>query len=100
MIQIGKTLKGAPAQLSGGEKQRVSIARALSNNPEIILADEPTGSLDQRNGLKIMKIFKELNEKGKTIIMVTHDKNLSSYATNATRVIKVVDGKIVNISEK
>lgn len=98
LINVGmiEKIKCFPSQLSGGEKQRVSIARALSNNPEIILADEPTGSLDQQNGLKIMKIFKELNEKGKTIIMVTHDKKLSKYAT---RVIKVVDGKIVNISD-
>jgi ABC-type lipoprotein export system ATPase subunit len=80
-----------PIQLSGGEKQRIAIARALSNKPKVILADEPTGSLDQKNGLKIMEILKELNRQGKTIIMVTHDKELSRYAT---KIIKIVDGKI------
>ncbi|MDL2250206.1 putative ABC transport system ATP-binding protein [Lachnospiraceae bacterium PF1-21] len=70
-----------PSQLSGGEKQRVAIARALANQPGLLLADEPTGSLDERNRDKIMDILSELNRKGVTIVMVTHDKDLSTYAT-------------------
>lgn len=91
-VGLVERLKHFPEQLSGGEKQRVAIARAISNNPKIILADEPTGSLDQENGLKIMEILKDLNKQGTTIIMVTHDVNLSNYAT---RVIKILDGKII-----
>jgi len=81
-----------PSQLSGGEQQRVSIARALAVNPEIILADEPTGNLDSKTGAYIMKFFKELNEnEGKTIIIITHDKNL---AKQGERIVNLKDGKI------
>ncbi len=78
-------------ELSGGEMQRVAIARALANNPEVILADEPTGNLDSKTGKEIMKIFTDLNKKGKTIILVTHDLDLTKYAT---KVLRLRDGKI------
>ena len=81
-----------PLQLSGGQQQRVAIARALVNNPEIIFADEPTGSLDSDTGIEIMELLKELNKQGKTIIMVTHDEDLTKYAS---KVIKLKDGLIM-----
>jgi putative ABC transport system ATP-binding protein len=81
-----------PLQLSGGQEQRVAIARALVNNPEIIFADEPTGSLDSDTGIEIMELLKELNKQGKTIIMVTHDEDLTKYAS---KVIKLKDGLIM-----
>jgi len=79
-------------QLSGGEKQRVAIARALINNPEIIFADEPTGNLDSKSGLQVMEILQDLNEEGKTIILVTHE---TYTAQHARRVLRIRDGKIV-----
>ena len=80
-----------PNELSGGERQRVAIGRALTNNPDIILADEPTGNLDSKTGLEIMNLFKDLNKKGKTIIVVTHNLNLVKYAS---KVLKIRDGKL------
>ncbi|MBU2562297.1 MAG: ABC transporter ATP-binding protein [Nanoarchaeota archaeon] len=80
-----------PNELSGGERQRVAIGRALANDPEVILADEPTGNLDSKTGLEIMDLFVELNKKGKTIILVTHDLNLLKYAK---KILKIRDGKI------
>ena len=80
-------------QLSGGEKQRVAIARALVNNPKIIFADEPTGNLDSKSGLQVMRIFQKLNEEGHTIIWVTHE---TFTAEHAKRILRMVDGKIVS----
>ncbi len=80
-------------QLSGGEKQRVAIARALVNNPEIIFADEPTGNLDSKSGLQVMRILQDLNTKGKTIILVTHE---TFTAEHAKRILRMVDGKVVS----
>jgi len=86
-----------PSELSGGERQRVAIGRALANNPDIILADEPTGNLDSKTGLEIMDLFKEMNKKGKTIILVTHDLNLVKYAS---KVLKIRDGKLEDRKRK
>ena len=80
-----------PNELSGGQQQRVAIARALACNPEIILADEPTGALDSKTGLDIMNELEKLNEKGQTIILITHDINIAS---RAKRMIRISDGKI------
>ena len=85
-----------PNELSGGERQRVAIGRALANNPEVILADEPTGNLDSKTGSEIMRLFEDLNKKGKTIILVTHDQGLLKHAQ---KTLKIRDGKIVK-SEK
>ena len=82
-----------PNQLSGGQKQRVAIARSLLNDPSIILADEPTGQLDSKSSKSVMEIFKNPNEEGKTIILVTHDPFTASYAK---RKIYLKDGKIVD----
>lgn len=83
--------KHLPNQLSGGQQQRVAIARALSCNPEIILADEPTGALDSKTSIDIMDELEELNNKGQTIIIITHDMNV---AKRAKRIIKIADGKL------
>ena len=80
-----------PSELSGGQKQRVSIARALVGKPAILLADEPTGALDQSSGKDVLKLFKELNEMGNTIVMITHDMNV---AQSAERIINIVDGEM------
>jgi putative ABC transport system ATP-binding protein len=86
-----------PTELSGGEMQRVAIARALVNNPEIILADEPTGNLDSSTSKEIMDLFQRLHHQGQTIIMVTHEKEIAAYAT---RVILLRDGRIVDDYKK
>lgn len=85
--------KHKPNEMSGGQRQRVSIARALVNNPEIIFADEPTGNLDSKSGESIMELFHEINRKGYTIIMVTHNPN---EANKAKRVIKIKDGELTS----
>lgn len=81
------------SQLSGGEKQRVAIARAIVNDPKIILADEPTGSLDSKTAAEIMGVFKRLNDDGKTVIIVTHDLGI---AKQCDRIIEILDGEIVS----
>lgn len=93
MVGITEDLaKHKPSELSGGQQQRVAIARALVNNPKILLCDEPTGNLDSKTGVLVMNILKKLNEKGKTLIIVTHDPMI---AEQADRVITIRDGKIV-----
>ena len=81
-----------PSQLSGGQKQRVAIARAIINNPKILLADEPTGALDQASGKQVMELFKSLNDEGVTIIMITHDANVASHAQ---KILHIIDGEII-----
>lgn len=84
-------------QLSGGQRQRVAIARAIVNDPSVVLADEPTGALDSKTSQSIMELFKELNKKGITVIIVTHDKEIASYCN---RQIEIKDGKIIFDSKK
>lgn len=91
-VGLGEKLKNFPSQLSGGQQQRVAIARALVTNPDIILADEPTGNLDSKSGKEIMAILTGLNKKGKTVILVTHEVDIAEYAK---RVVRIADGKIV-----
>ena len=81
-----------PSQLSGGQKQRVAIARAIINNPKILLADEPTGALDQASGKQVMELFKSLNDEDVTIIMITHDANVASHAK---KILHIIDGEII-----
>lgn len=91
-VGLSDKLHNFPSQLSGGQQQRVAIARALVTNPSIILADEPTGNLDRKSGSDIIEIFKNLHKQGKTIVLVTHDKDV---AHHAKRIIRLSDGKIV-----
>jgi putative ABC transport system ATP-binding protein len=92
-VDLGKRLKHFPNQLSGGQQQRVAIARALVNNPEILLADEPTGNLDSRTSIEIMGLFQELNNNGLTIVMVTHELDIAAFCK---RVVIMRDGKIIS----
>jgi len=91
-VGLADRITHRPSELSGGQQQRVAIARSLINNPSIILADEPTGSLDKKSSHEVMSLFKQLHEVGKTIIFITHDNNLLSFAT---RVLSMSDGRLV-----
>ena len=94
MLGLTEKINFRPSELSGGEQQRVAIARAVVNRPAIILADEPTGSLDSRNSQKVLQMLRDLNDKlGQTIVMITHD---SDAASTASRVIEMKDGQIFN----
>lgn len=97
MVDMGERMQHKPDELSGGQKQRVAIARAMANDPAIILADEPTGSLDSKTGRNIMDIFHRLNrEQGKTIVLITHSPEL---AREADRIITLFDGEIISTEE-
>ncbi len=89
---MGEKLNNRPNQLSGGQQQRVAIARSLVNNPELILADEPTGNLDTKSGEDVMSILKDLNKAGKTIVMITHEADIAAIAK---KIILIRDGKVV-----
>lgn len=95
-VGLEHRLHHTPGQLSGGEQQRVTIARSLINNPRIILADEPTGNLDSKNGIETMKTFDNLIKEGKTIILITHDQEV---AQHADRIISIRDGQIASDSK-
>lgn len=92
-MNISHRVKHYPQQLSGGQQQRVAIARAVVSNPKIILADEPTGNLDSKNGAEVMQLLTELNKEGTTIVMVTHSKHDAGFAH---RVINLFDGSVVS----
>lgn len=91
LLGLENRLNHRPSELSGGQKQRVSIARALVGKPAILLADEPTGALDQSSGRDVLKLFQELNEMGNTIVMITHDLGV---AQSAKRIVRIVDGQL------
>lgn len=91
-VGLGDKLQNLPSQLSGGEQQRVAIARALITDPWILLADEPTGNLDTKSGTEILTLFDELHDRGKTIVLVTHEVDV---ARHAERIVRIVDGRII-----
>jgi putative ABC transport system ATP-binding protein len=96
-MKIGHRSKHFPQQLSGGQQQRVAIGRAVVTKPKLILADEPTGNLDSKNGLEVMKLLSELNKEGTTVIMVTHSEHDAGFAH---RIINLFDGQIISEKEK
>lgn len=98
LVELSDRMDHYPNQLSGGQQQRVAIARSLANNPEVVLADEPTGNLDTKTGEKIMSFLEELHKQGKTIIMVTHDPNLAQ--KHAQIIYWLKDGKLEKVTRR
>lgn len=96
-VGLGDRLHFKPTQLSGGQKQRVAIARAIVNHPSLLLADEPTGALDSKSGVQIMDLFRQLNDEGVTIVMITHD---ATVAQAANRQIAILDGELIHSAVK
>lgn len=97
LVGLEKHMKHMPNQMSGGQQQRVGIARALASNPQIIFADEPTGNLDSKTTMEVLRLMQRIvKEQNQTLVMVTHDNNLATYAD---RIFKIIDGKIVHIEE-
>jgi putative ABC transport system ATP-binding protein len=96
-VGLDKRAKNKPIELSGGQQQRVAIARAIATRPAIIMADEPTGALDSRTGLEVLRFLQSLNKEGTTVILITHD---NSIAATARRVVRMTDGKIVEDREQ
>ena len=95
-VGLSDRIKHKPNEISGGQKQRVAIARAIVNNPAVIMADEPTGNLDTKSSIEIMRIFQKLNNEGTTVVMVTHEEDI---AQHTKRIVRFRDGKIVSDSE-
>jgi putative ABC transport system ATP-binding protein len=95
-VGMAHRLKHLPSELSGGQRQRVAVARALANDPSVLLADEPTGNLDSATSVQIMELFQELYEQGKTVIVVTHEREIANYAKSC---IILKDGQIASITE-
>ena len=93
MLGLSERLRHKPSELSGGQRQRVAIARALCSKPSLLLADEPTGALDQNSGAEVLRLFTKLHEMGNTIVMITHDMNVAKWAQ---RTVSIVDGRLIS----
>ena len=96
-VGLADRRKNKPTQMSGGQQQRVAIARAISTHPPIIMADEPTGALDSKTGLEVLKFLQQLNKEGSTVILITHDNGI---AATARRCVRLADGKIIEDHEQ